>query len=168
MAFLVLTLANCKTTPSDAECVQNSECFSDEVCNNYYCVPVLPGTYVFTFDSATIDPADANGNEWDSVLGIISPPDPRIVVEVDGVVVFESSEIEDTLDPVWNESTPPIELYPDMLVSVYVYDVDSLSEEIIAGYEFEAPFCPSCLHEGVFNATATDTMIEFGFLIDSY
>ena len=164
--LFAIALVNCETTPSDAECVVSTECFSGEVCQDHYCVPMFPAVYSFTFDSASIDPADKNGGDWDAVLGVVSPPDPKVVVTIDGEIVFESSEISDTLSPVWNESTQPFQLTSDSEVSVYLYDVDTLSEEEIWSHHFEVPFCPDCIRAGVYGADPTDTVIDFGFLID--
>ncbi len=164
--FCVIGLTACELTVTPPveviPCNTDSQCFSDEICAVNSCEPIYPGFVGLHFDWATIDYSDPNGFAWDDTMELFEAPDPRIIVEVDGDVVFESTEIYDTYDPVWDESVL-LYLEPESQVSIYVVDEDIFSAEIIWEKHFPAPFCTDCVRDGSFVATPTSTMLDFGF-----
>ncbi len=100
------------------ECTSHTQCDPDEFCRNEECELVFGRSFRLTVVDGEVEPYDSTGDNWDT----LSAPDPVVVVELDGEVVFETSVLSDTLDPVWNEFDDLVLSQTSLCVAVHDFD----------------------------------------------
>jgi len=117
-------MAACPTTAGkDGDrCKQNSECEDALICASGKCGTVYARQWRLSPLSARISPTDSNGDTWD---GDGSPPDPFIVVLVDGTAVLTTQTVQNSLTPTWTESAV-ININNNTRVVIQMWDEDFL------------------------------------------
>ena len=137
-------------------CVAHADCGVELACVASACQSAFPRTYVFTFRSATIAKYNADGGSWDFNGGA---PDPRMTLEVDGKVVCQTSTVQDTFDPTWNESCE-VELFQTSKVAFSAWDMDVSEHDLIGGLGAGTPLKDWILKKGGLSGATTVDLIE--------
>ena len=142
-------------------CASHSDCGSLLVCVSGACQSSCPRTYVFTFRSATVAKYKSSGSNWDFGGGA---PDPQARLEVDGKVVCSTSTVQDSFDPVWNE-TCEVELFQTSNVVFALWDMDVSDHDLVGGIDAGAPLEDWIIKGGGISGAAGTSLIE-SFKID--
>jgi hypothetical protein len=126
-------------------CVEHAECAQDEFCHQERCTAVFGREYNFVMVGAEVGAARPDGNPW---AGDGTPDLYAVFGFVGQDHVCQTSAVEDSLEPLWNQSceldmergdTFGIELWdggaqPDQLIAAWVWSQDddlvSLAREL--------------------------------------
>ncbi len=109
---------------SGGECSESADdCFGDDICIRGYCEPAYPRTYQLLIDEVALPTRDLNGQCWDVPCG---PPDPYVVVRVDGREIGATLEATDTFEASWSDVfTFTLDYDSSLEINLYDADVDT-------------------------------------------
>jgi len=86
--------------------------------------------WVLTAVTADVQSYQSNGTAWDFDN---SPPDPYAKIFLDGVLLGATRTIDDTYDPNWNFSFPPVVVEEGSSVSIDLFDSDDFDDDEVFG-----------------------------------
>jgi len=78
----------------------NDSCPGQTICVFGLCEPAFPRIFTISVDQVLFADTDRNGGCWDLPCG---PPDPYVVIQVDGREVGRTSERPDTFGASWGD-----------------------------------------------------------------
>lgn len=115
---------NTPNGPIDAECSESDDdCFGDDICIRGYCEPAYARTYELSIDEVVLPSTDPNGQCWDVPCG---PPDPYIVVRVDGREVGVTDEASDRFEASFGDIfTFDVDYGSSLEINLYDADIDT-------------------------------------------
>ncbi len=117
-----------------AECFNNEDCDSDEVCVGDDCENASGREYDLLLDEAELTKFGPDG-DWDVGAG---SPDAYAQVWVDGEMEMQTSTDDDTYFPSWYESTS-FRIYSDTEIELFLYDDDVGDDDYICGWSINDP-----------------------------
>lgn len=130
LALFVLLIAACAVVPSCAYPRRSTSL--SEVHTGAGGVGEPANVYWMTIVSAQVNERNRGNSNWDEGGGA---PDPFVRVYRDDQLVFESSTMDDTIAPVWNQALPNnIEIPPDASFRLEVWDRDAIGADPIGIY----------------------------------
>ena len=117
-------------------CVDSLDCFDDEVCELGECERAWARPYTLYIDYLDVATSGPSGN-WDSGLPAYVPPDPYLDwcflwgLDSADSACGVTTPIQDTYQPVWNESADVFALKSESWAFFDAYDEDSVFDDQI-------------------------------------
>jgi len=109
------------------QCSESADdCSGDMICLSGYCAAAYPRTYDLSIDDVSLPSRDANNNCWDIPCG---PPDPYVVVRLDGRDVGATDEASDTNEASWSDIFP-VALNSGSRLELQLYDSDVDNDDL--------------------------------------
>ncbi len=100
--------------------------------------PAPPGgVYWMRVLSAKVPARTANGRLWDEVGGW---PDPKVLIEADGIKLLETSGVPNTMKPKFEDGpSGNFEIAQEAKMTITLFDADTLNDRPIGRKQFRAP-----------------------------
>lgn len=118
-------------------------CGGETVCVNSQCVAAFGREYVITIADAAIPVAKPDGSAWDPDG---SAPDPFAVLSLNGRALGTTTAVQDSLLPVWRQTTAPTVIPAGVSMRLDVVDKDAVSDDGILTCTWE--LTADLLHAG--------------------
>jgi hypothetical protein len=138
----------------EVECQTHHDCGSGQICEVGSCQNMYDRTYEVTIISAVISELKPDGNTWDGFGGL---PDPYALFRVDGETEFQTSFLQDTRRPEWNEGDD-VRFFASSEITIRLMDEDLAAPDTIS--TISLPDLGTIIKDGGYSGSTTAESVE--------